>query len=124
MPLTSPEPSTCLLCSWTQWRLPAAVRPEQYRLRLSPQLQDPYRVDGTVEVDFHMANAQRCIVLGALGMNITSAYLPSQQMSGKDRTLCHPAVLPPKRLRIPPPPPPPPGRPPRVAFPQLGLSHH
>ncbi|KAK9863355.1 hypothetical protein WJX84_004350, partial [Apatococcus fuscideae] len=67
------------MCNWTQWRLPEAVRPEQYWLRLTPQLQPPYRVDGTVKIDFHLANAQRCIVLSAAGLDITSIRLSTQQ---------------------------------------------
>ena len=74
---------TPVCCSWSQWRLPGAIRPIQYRLRLSPQLQEPYRVDGTVEIDFHMANAQRCIVLSAAGLTISSISLSAQAVSGK-----------------------------------------
>ncbi|KAK9845543.1 hypothetical protein WJX84_010042, partial [Apatococcus fuscideae] len=70
------------MCNWSQWRLPGAVRPLQYRLRLSPQLQEPFRVDGTVEIDFHIANAQRCIVLSAAGLNISSVYVSNQAVSG------------------------------------------
>ena len=36
-------------------------------------------MDGTVEIDFHLANAQRCIVLSAAGLDITSIRLSTQQ---------------------------------------------
>ena len=40
-------------------------------------------MDGTVEIDFYLANAQRCIVLGSAGLDISSVTLTSQDLSGK-----------------------------------------
>ncbi len=60
-------------CNWASYKLPQAVRPVQYDLALAVELQDPFLVAGGVVIHANITKPSKCIVLHALGINITSA---------------------------------------------------
>lgn len=60
-------------CGWANYKLPRNIRPDQYDLDLSVQLQDPFLVAGAVVVHANVSKPSKCIVLHAMRMNITRA---------------------------------------------------
>lgn len=63
------------LCSWSDLYLPQAVRPSKYTLHVKTTLQEPYVVNGQVDIQLTAAEATPCVVLHAYGMDIKSVAL-------------------------------------------------
>lgn len=73
------------LCNWDQYTLPDAVLPRHYDLHLNVPLQESWLVSGNVVIHVDVLSFTRCIVLHAADMNITSAYVQTEQTAGLDR---------------------------------------
>lgn len=58
-------------CSWNNYILPTTLRPTQYDLGLEVQLKPPYQVTGQMQIFVNVTRPTRCMVLHAMGMNIT-----------------------------------------------------
>ena len=58
-------------CSWGSYRLPTTVLPDAYRLTLQTILVENSAVTGSVEIDVHASEPVQCVVLHAVGMNIS-----------------------------------------------------
>ena len=73
-PSPAPETGSRRLCDWNEYRLPAEVVPEHYRVRLNlPKLAAPWFVGGHVEIDVNLDGASGptdCVVLHAVGMEL------------------------------------------------------
>lgn len=60
-------------CSWNEWRLPNdAIRPAAYNLSLDVQLDEPYIVTGTVQIQLDVMDDTPCVVLHTSRMNISA----------------------------------------------------
>ena len=58
-------------CTWSDYHLPRSMLPSQYDLELQVQLEEPFTVTGAVEIHLNVTKPSRCVVLHAVGMNIT-----------------------------------------------------
>lgn len=69
------------LCSWQQFRLPGGVLPQQYNLSLQVQLEDPFLVEGRVDILLNISQPDvRCVVLHASD----NIQLLEARVGGKD----------------------------------------
>ena len=59
-------------CRWHDWRLPAAIAPVAYNLSLNVQLQEPFKVTGTIQMQLNVTEDTPCVVLHTSRMNISS----------------------------------------------------
>ncbi|KAK9817285.1 hypothetical protein WJX72_012218 [[Myrmecia] bisecta] len=72
-------------CEWTQYRLPGSAVPDAYRLRLQVDLEEPFDVQGTIEMDVRVMERTPCVVLHALNMEITQVHLQQHNLAGRWR---------------------------------------
>ena len=70
-------------CSWDEWRLPSIVQPTAYTLDLHVQLEEPYTVTGTVQIELNVMEDTPCVVLHTSRMNISSVSVVGESLSGK-----------------------------------------
>lgn len=70
-------------CQWADWRLPQNVTPTAYNLRLQTDLQDPFAVTGSVEIELKINQPTLCVVISAAALTITNASLLSPAVPGK-----------------------------------------
>ncbi len=60
-------------CSWSEWRLPNdVIRPAAYNLSLNVQLDEPYTVTGTVQIQLDVMEDTPCVALHTSRMNISA----------------------------------------------------
>ena len=62
-------------CAWTDLYLPSDIRPSKYTLHISTTLQEPYTVDGQVDIQLQALQATPCVVLHAQGIDIKAVQL-------------------------------------------------
>lgn len=62
-------------CTWTDLYLPTGIRPTKYTLHVKSTLQEPYTVDGQVDIQLQPSEATPCVVLHAHEMKIQSVQL-------------------------------------------------
>ena len=75
-------------CHWTDWRLPQNTTPAAYTLKLRTQLEPPYTVTGSVEIELSVPKPTLCVVISAAAMTITGASLLHPALPGAhDRTV-------------------------------------
>ena len=70
-------------CSWDQWRLPTDIQPSAYNLSLNVQLEEPYTVTGTVQIQLDVMQVTPCVVLHTSRMNISAVSVRGQSIPGK-----------------------------------------
>lgn len=63
------------LCSWDNLYLPKAVQPSQYKLHIKTNMQEPYLVEGEVQITVQTAEATPCVVLHSKDIDIHSVKL-------------------------------------------------
>ena len=73
------------LCQWDEWRLPSGLKPIAYNVSLNVQLQEPFAVTGTVQIQLHVKEDTPCIVLHTSRMNISAVSLLDQEGPGEAR---------------------------------------
>lgn len=73
------------LCTWNKYMLPDAVVPRHYDLHMNVPLEEPWLASGNVVIHMDVLSFTRCIVLHAVDMNITSAYVQTDQSAGLDQ---------------------------------------
>lgn len=71
-------------CSWTDLYLPKVIHPTKYTLHVKTTLQEPYTVEGQVDIQLQAAAATPCVVLHAYGMDIKSADLVVYKQDDED----------------------------------------
>lgn len=64
-------------CSWNDWRLPQAIRPNNYNITFEIDMKDPWQVYGSADIEIILGHASRCIVLHASGPLIENEILAS-----------------------------------------------
>lgn len=70
-------------CQWDQWRLPSEVKPTAYNVSLNVQLEEPFAVTGTVQIQLDVKDDTPCIVLHTSRMNISAVSLSNQKGPGE-----------------------------------------
>ena len=83
------SPESLAECHWQDWRLPSNVTPTAYTLQLQTQMQEPFAVVGSMEVELSIAQPTLCLVLSAAAMNITGAPLKQPNLAGRALAACH-----------------------------------
>lgn len=58
-------------CEWSSYHLPTGVKPVQYDLEMTVELEPPYLVAGQMTVYANVTRPSKCIVMHALDMNIS-----------------------------------------------------
>ena len=69
-------------CHWQEWRLPQNVTPTAYSLALETSMQEPFLVNGTVDITLKVLQPTLCVVLHATAMNITHVALKNPHTHG------------------------------------------
>ena len=69
-------------CHWLDWRLPLNVTPTAYTLSLQTQLQAPYTVSGSVQIELSISQPTLCVVISAAALSITGASLLTPPVPG------------------------------------------
>ena len=69
-------------CQWDQWRLPGGIQPLAYSLSLNVQLEEPYTVTGTVQIQLSVTEDTPCVVLHTSRMNISAVSILGQSVPG------------------------------------------
>ena len=70
-------------CQWDQWRLPSDIKPTAYNISLNVQLEEPFAVTGTANVQLDVKEDTPCIVLHTSRMNISAVSLSNQKGPGE-----------------------------------------
>lgn len=68
-------PSSSPMCSWDSLYLPRTVQPSNYKLHIMTNMQEPYLVEGEVQIALKATEATPCIVLHATGIDVQSVKL-------------------------------------------------
>ena len=71
-------------CQWDQWRLPSDIKPTAYNVSLNVQLEEPFAVTGTVQIQLDVKEDTPCIVLHTSRMNISAVSLSNQEEPGEE----------------------------------------
>jgi hypothetical protein len=69
------SPDASPYCNWSDLYLPKAVRPQHYKLHIQTDLQEPFLVQGEVEIVLQAAELTPCVVLHSKGIDISSVKL-------------------------------------------------
>ena len=69
-------------CQWDQWRLPASIKPTAYNISLNVQLEEPFTVTGTTQIQLDVQEDMPCVVLHTSRLNISAVSLLGQTAPG------------------------------------------
>eukprot|EP00878_Enallax_costatus_P013667 GHUV01014291.1.p1 GENE.GHUV01014291.1~~GHUV01014291.1.p1 ORF type:complete len:459 (+),score=103.06 GHUV01014291.1:212-1588(+) len=75
------------LCSWDNLYLPTSIQPSHYKLQVKTNMQEPYLVEGGVQITVQAAEATPCVVLHSNGIDVKSVKLliPSEGLDKEDQ---------------------------------------
>jgi hypothetical protein len=69
------SPDASAYCKWSDLYLPKAVRPQHYKLHVQTDLQEPFEVQGEVDIVLQAVELTPCVVLHSKGIDISRATL-------------------------------------------------
>jgi hypothetical protein len=69
------SPDASPYCKWSDLYLPKAVQPKHYKLHVQTDLQEPFLVQGEVDIVLQAAELTPCVVLHSKGIDISSVKL-------------------------------------------------
>jgi len=69
-------------CDWTEWRLPQGIAPSRYNLTFQVQMQEPWEVNGHVDIGLMVTHPTRCVVLHVSDLIVLEAELGDHASSG------------------------------------------
>lgn len=62
-------------CDWTEWRLPQGIAPSRYNLTFQVEMQEPWQVNGLVDIGLTVTHPTRCVVVHIADLIVLEALL-------------------------------------------------